>query len=100
MRATVANSKPIELDAMPDAVKVQYLMRQLAASYERESRHAIAASSLDELVSYAIYHLENIDTMTSCGAVARRSIARLTIHLRRSMEQIADGREYSPPSIR
>ena len=92
--------KPNELDSMPDAVKIEYLKRQLAASYERESRHALAASSLDELVSYAIFHLENIDTMISCGAVARRSIARLTVHLRRSMETIADGREYIPPRIR
>lgn len=99
MKAIVAGSATDELAGMPDAVKVEYLKKKLAASYERESRHALAASSLDELVSYAIFHLQNIDTMNSCGAVARRSIARLTIHLRRSMETIADGREYVPPPL-
>jgi hypothetical protein len=100
MKAIVAGNATDEMAGMPDSVKVEYLKRKLAASYERESRHALAASSLDELVSYAVFHLQNIDTLNSCGAPARRSIARLAIHLRRSMEEIADGREYHPPRLR
>lgn len=95
-----ATEAEAELARMPDHLKVEHLTRKLEASYERESRHALAASSLDELVCYAIHHLQSIDTMNSCGTPARRSIARLAIHLRRSMERIADGEQYQPPRVR
>lgn len=95
-----ATEAEAELARMPDHLKVEHLRRKLDAAYERESRHALAASSLDELVCYAIHELGNVSALNSCGTVARRSVARLALHLRRSIERIADGEQYQPPRIR
>lgn len=76
----------------------RHLKNQLDNSIARESAHALAASSLDELVTYVMFRLQAIGGLDSCGPVTKRNVAKLREHMRLAMERIAEGHEYHPPS--
>lgn len=86
------------MESMGPQAYARLLKNQLDKSIARESAHALAASSLDELVSYVMFKLQCISGLESCGPVAHRNITKLHHHMKAAMERIAEGHEYQPPS--
>lgn len=86
------------LETMGPQAYARHLKNQLDKSIARESAHALAASSLDELATYVMFKLIYLEGLDSCGPVAKRNIARLRQHMKQAMERIANGDEYQPPS--
>ena len=86
------------IETMGPQAYARHLKNQLDKSIARESAHALAASSLDELVTYVMFKLQYIGGLDACGPVAQRNIAKLRQHMKQAMERIAEGHEYQPPS--
>ena len=86
------------LAGMGPQAYARHLKNQLDKSIARESAHALAASSLDELATYVMFKLQYLGGLEACGPVAKRNVAKLHQHMKQAMERIANGDEYQPPS--
>lgn len=74
--------------------RLQVLELELHRSIARESRHACAAGSMDEMISDLIIELRDIAGLKMCNTVVRKNLMRIVLRCEKDIAAISSGVEY------